>query len=268
MNISTLYQTINLDIEEAMQHGKLTVHYQPIFDIHAPTPKIVEAEALVRWDHPELGLLSPTDVNIWSAADRIATRLTNYALQRVVKQQSAWKKQNIRLPVSVNLSFAMLHDGKFPERLANLLAKYGVDHRLLYLELGEPRPAILPDITSETLNRLTHDGFHTVLDDFAREAVFLGELARISWAGLKIDDGLIRDMVESETVRKLVCGIIHLAHDLNMSAYAESVETPESASILRDLGCDNAQGWHFAKPMPVNDLTKLLMDQNGTADDA
>ncbi len=162
----------------------------------------------------------------------------------------------------------MLRDGRFPERLANLLAEYEIDHRLLSLELGEPRPAILPDITSETLNRLAQDGFHTVLDDFARETVFLGELARISWAGLKIDAGLIWDLEKSETVRKLVCGIIHLAHDLSMSAYAESVETPESASILRDLGCDNAQGWHFAKPMTANDLTKLLTDQNGTADDA
>ena len=268
MSVSAFHRTINIDIEEAMQRGKLTVHYQPIFDIRASTPKIVQAEALVRWEHPELGLLSPTDLNIRNAADRIATRLTDYALRRVMEQHSAWKKQNIRLPVSVNLSCAMLHDGRFPERLANLLAEYGVDHRLLSLELVEPRPAILPDSAVEILNRLAHDGFHTVLDDFARETVFLGELARTSWAGLKIDAWLIWDLVESESVRKLVCGIIHLAHDLNMSAYAESVETPESASILRDLGCDNAQGWHFAKPMPADDLTKLLTDQNGTADEA
>lgn len=265
MNVSTLYQTINLDIEEAMQRGKLTIHYQPIFDIHTSTPKVVQAEALVRWDHPELGLLSPTDLNIRDAADRIATQLTEYALQRVMEQQSVWRKQDIGLPVSVNLSFAMLHDGRFPERLANLLAEYGVDHRLLSLELGEPRPAVLPDIALEVLNRLAKDGFQIVLDDFARENVFLGELARISWTGLKIDAWLIWDLVESESVRKLVSGIIHLAHDLSMSAYAESVETAESASILRDLGCDNAQGWHFAKPMPANDLTKLLTDRNGTA---
>ncbi len=268
MNMPALHQTINIDIEEAMQRGKLTVHYQPIFDIHASTPKIVQAEALVRWNHPDLGLLSPTDLNIRKATQRIATQLTDYVLQRVVEQHSAWNKKNIRLPLSVNLSFAMLHDVRFPERLANLVAEYGVDHRLLSLELGEPRPAILPDIASEILNRLAQDGFHTVLDDFACENVCLAELARISWAGLKIDGGLIWDLVDSESVRKLVCGIIHLAHDLNMLAYAECVETPESATILSELGCDNAQGWHFAMPMLANDLTKLLTDQNGTANDA
>ena len=268
MNSTAENQTINLDIDEAMQRGKLTVHYQPIFDIRAATPTLVHAEALVRWKHLELGTLSPTDVNIWEASDLITTQLTDRVLQRVVEQQSAWKQQNIRLPVSVNLTFTMLNDGGFPARLVNLLAEYEVDHRLLSLELGEPRPNYFPDIAVEILDRLAQDGFHTVLDDFGRESVVLGELARIPWAGLKIDEGLIWELVEHEKVRKLVCGIIHLAHDLNMPAYAESVETPESASILRDLGCDNAQGWHFAKPMPANDLTQLLMDQNGAADNA
>ena len=259
-------RTINLDIEEAMQQGNLTVHYQPVFDIRGSTPKLVEAEALVRWNHPTLGMLSPADLNIWDASDRLQTEMTDYVLKCVVEQHFAWKKQNIRFPVSVNLSIAMLNDGEFPQRLANLLAEHDVDRRLLCLELGEPRPTILPDITLEILDRLAQDGFHTVLDNFARNAVFLGELARIPWAGLKINGGLIWDLVEHESVRKLVRGIIHLAHDLGMPAYAESVEEPQSALILRTLGCDKAQGWYFGKPMPASNLTKLLMDQNRTAD--
>ena len=266
MNVTEAGLRINLDIEEAMQHGKLTVHYQPIFDIQGSTPMLAQAEALVRWEHPELGILSPTDFNIWGASDRITAQLTDYVLHRVMEQHCVWSKQDIHFPVSVNLSAAMLNDGGFPERLANLLAGHDVDHRLLYLELGEPRPTNLPDTALEVLDRLAQDGFHTVFNNFARNAVFLGELARISWAGLKIDAGLIWDLVEHERVRELVCGIIHLAHDLSMPAYAESVETPQSAVILKDLGCDKAQGWYFGKPMPASDLTKLLMDENSTAD--
>ena len=87
------------------------------------------------------------------------------------------------------------------------------------------------------------------------------------WNWVKIDAGLVWDLAESECVRNLVRGIIHLAHDLNMSAYAECVETAESASILKDLNCDKAQGWHFAKPMTANSLTTLLMRQVNAADE-
>ena len=266
MNVTTDGQTINLDIEQAMQQGNLTVHYQPIFDIQEPTPMLVQAEALIRWDHPELGLFSPSDLNIWEASDPIAMHLTDYALQRVAEQHFVWERENIHLPVSVNLSGAMLNDSKFPERLTKLLAEHHVDHQLLYLEVGEPRPAILSNLALGILARLRHDGYHTVLDNFACNTIFLRELTQISWAGLKIDAGLIRDFDEDENVRRLVRGIIHLAHDLNMPAYALSVETPQSASILRKLGCDKAQGWFYGEAMSASDLTKLLMGQCGTAD--
>lgn len=260
------FTTINLDIEEAINRDHLTVHYQPIFDISTATPKLIEAEALVRWNHPELGMLAPIDFKIWQASERIKTLLTDYVLQRVVEQHVAWEKQNIRCPVAVNLSIAMLGDDEFPESLATLFAKYNVDHALVVLELPEHRSTLLPKSAIHIMDRLTQDGFRIVLDNFGRNAVSLPDLAPLPLAGLKIDAQLIGDLVDNERIRQLVGGIIHLAHDLGIPTCATCVETEETASILKGLDCDWAQGWHFGMPMPPSELTKVLVDQTGTSD--
>lgn len=260
------FKTINLDIEEAIRRDHLTVHYQPIFDIRAATPKLNMAEALVRWNHPELGMLSPLDFELWQASELIKARLTDYVLQRVVEQHFAWEKDNNSCPVAVNLSIAMLVDDEFPESLATLLAKHNVDHALLYLELTEHQSTVLPESALRTMDHLTQIGFRIVLDNFGSKAVSLADLASLPLAGLKIDGELIGGLVDSERIRQLVGGIIHLAHDLGIPACATHVENEETAFILKGLGCDRAQGWHFGMPMPPCELTKLLADQTGVTD--
>ena len=135
MNDSGEGLTINLDIDEALQQGALTVYYQPVFDISTAHPILVEAEALVRWNHPKLGMLTPTDFAIWHTSERITTNLTEYVLQHLVEQQVAWKKQNLTLPVAVNMSVAMISGDGFSQRLAVLLDEHRVDHASLILEL-------------------------------------------------------------------------------------------------------------------------------------
>lgn len=256
-------RTINLDIEEAMLHGELMVYFQPIYDLQTTKPRLVQAEAFARWDHPDLGILSPSDLNIWDASERIRKQLTDYVLQGVLEQHVAWKKRGIEIPVSVNLPAAMLNNLEFPKRLARFMADHDVDHRLLYLEICEPRPVILPDTTQKIINQLIYDDFQIILDNFARNAVFLGELTRISWTGIKIDGGIIKDLFRAKKSRDLMSGIIQLAHELGLPVYAENVETEQCAAILKSLGCDKAQGWHFDMPMPSGSLTKLLLDSNG-----
>ena len=260
------FQTIDLDIEQAIQCDQLTVHYQPIFDIRTSTPKLVEAEALVRWDHPECGMLAPLDFEICHASEKIKTQLTDHVLRRVVEQHFAWKKQNIICPVAVNLSIAMLGDDKFPEYLATLLDKHNVDHALVYLELAEHHSATLPESATGIMDRLTQDGFRIVLDNFGCNAVFFGDLAQLPLAGLKIDVGLVGDLADNKRIRQLVGGIIHLAHDLGIPTCGECVETQETASILKGLGCDKAQGWHFGMPMPASALTRLLVNPTAATD--
>ena len=254
------FQTIDLDIEQAIRRDQLTVHYQPIFDLRTSTPKLVEAEALVRWDHPECGMLAPLDFEIWHASEQIKTKLTDYVLQRVVEQHFAWKKRNIICPVAVNLSIAMLGNDEFPEHLATLLDKHKVNHALVHLELAEHQSAALPESALQIMHSLTQDGFRIVLDNFGCNAVCLGDLAQLPWAGLKIDVGLIGDLADNERTRQLVAGIIDLAHDLGMPTCGQCVETQETAFILQRLGCDKAQGWHFGMPMPPDALTRLLVD--------
>jgi len=260
------FQSIDLDIEQAIHRDQLTVHYQPIFDIRTSTPQLVEAEALVRWDHPECGMLAPLDFEIWHASEQIKTQLTDHVLRRVVEQHFAWKKQNIICPVAVNLSIAMLGDDKFPEYLATLLDKHNVDHALVYLELAEHHSAALPESATQIMERLAQDGFRIVLDNFGCNAVFFGDLAQLPLAGLKIDVGLIGDLADNKRIRQLVGGIIHLAHDLGVTTCGECVETQETASILKGLGCDKAQGWHFGMPMPPSALTRLLVDSTAATD--
>ncbi len=260
------FKTIDLDIEEAINRNHLTVHYQPIFDISIATPKLVKAEALVRWNHPELGMLAPIDFNIWQASEWTKTQLTDYVLQRVVEQHFAWSKQNIRCPVAVNLSIAMLADGEFPEFLATLLAEYNVDHALVELELPQHGSTVLPASAMRTLDRLSQDGFRIVLDNFGSNAVSLADLAPLPLAGLKIDAELIGDLVDNGRTRQLVRGIIHMAHDLGIQTCAMCIETQETAFVLKGLDCDWAQGWHFGMPMPPSELTELLAVQTIATD--
>lgn len=266
MNSKFDFKTIELDIEEAINRDHLTVHYQPIFDISAATPKLVEAEVLVRWNHPELGMLAPIDFNIWHVSGRIKTLLTDYVLQRVVEQHSAWEEQNIRCPVAVNVSIDMLGDDEFPESLATLLAKYNVDHALVCLELPGRQCTVLPKSAVHIIDRLTQDGFRIVLDNFGCNTHSLADFATLPLAGIKIDAQLVGALVDNERIRQLVGGIIHLAHDMGMLTCGACVETQETASVLKGLGCDRAQGWHFGVPVPPSELTTLLADQAGATD--
>lgn len=253
--------TINLDIEEAITQGALTVYYQPIFDISSADPILVEAEALLRWHHPKLGMLTPTDFAIWHSSDRITTNLTEYVLQRLVEQQVVWKKHNLNLPVAVNLSVAMISEDEFPQRLAALLGENNVDHAALILELADQPSAVLSESAMKSVGRLREDGFSITLDNFGQNPVFLSELPELPLAGLKVDAGLIGDLANNERSRQLVGGIIDLAHNLSVPVYVKNIETAPTLSIFKGLGCDKAQGWLLGKPMPAGELTQLLVDQ-------
>jgi EAL domain-containing protein (putative c-di-GMP-specific phosphodiesterase class I) len=261
MNDSGEGLTINLDIDEALQQGALTVYYQPVFDISTAHPILVEAEALVRWNHPKLGMLTPTDFAIWHTSERITTNLTEYVLQHLVEQQVAWKKQNLTLPVAVNMSVAMISGDGFSQRLAVLLDEHRVDHASLILELADQPSAGLSGSAMQSLDRLRQVGFSIILDNFGQNPVFLSELPALPLAGFKLDAGLIADLATNERSRQLVGGIIDLAHNLSVPVYTKSVETLETLSLFKSLGCDKAQGWLLGKPMPASELTQLLVEQ-------
>lgn len=238
----------------ALDNRELILHYQPIFDLRKRDPELVAVEALVRWAHPDLGLLLPGQFLPQAQAEGLMTRLTDQTLQLAAEQLTAWKQQGTTLPISVNIGADLLTDHQFPARLVRALKELAIGPEDLILEVAErgvmsqrPEPVA---VAAELIDQ----GFRLVIDDFGRDSISLTQVMTLRFTAIKIDESLIRQVGRSERAKQLVRGIVRLAHDLGMRACAESVETAEILFLLKGLGCDEAQGWYLGRPLPASAL--------------
>lgn len=239
----------------ALDNQELILHYQPIFDLRKHAPEAVAVEALVRWIHPELGLLMPGQFLPWMEARGLMVQLTDQTLELTAEQVTVWKRQGFLLPISVNISATLLTDDHFPARLTRGLKELSVEPQELTLEISEcgimsQRPELVRVVAG-----LIDHGFRLVIDDFGRDCVSLLQVVTLPFSAIKLDECLIRQMNRNERVKQLVSSIIRLAHDLGMQTCAENVETAETMFLLKGLGCDQAQGWYFSRPVSAGSLS-------------
>ncbi|MFY8155117.1 MAG: putative bifunctional diguanylate cyclase/phosphodiesterase, partial [Hyphomicrobiales bacterium] len=242
------------DILKGLERREFEPWYQLQFD--ATTLDIVGLEALVRWNHPERGLLLPgefldvaVDINAMSAIDRCV-------LERAAEAIATWDALGIRIPrVSVNVSARRLGD----EALIGSLSRLPIDPSRVSFELLESM--FLDDDSvalSTTIDGLKSLGFKIEIDDFGTGHASIASLLRIKPHRLKIDRQLVRPIVASERQRHLVRSIIEIGKSQGIAICAEGVETESHAAILRDLGCDTLQGYHLARPMPADHIPHLI----------
>jgi diguanylate cyclase (GGDEF)-like protein len=249
--------TVLGDLRRALEvTGELFLHYQPKYTLDGE--RIEGAEALLRWQHPTEGLIPPGDFIPAAEGTGIILRLTERVLDMALAQMRGWMDAGHAVPVAVNLSTRCLLDAGLPDLVARLLAEHRVPAELLRLEVTES--AVMGDSARcmEVLQRLHALGVRLSIDDFGTGYSSMSHLRRLPVDELKIDRSFVLGMTTTQQDAVLVRTAIDLGHNLGLTVVAEGVEGAEHVTALRALGCDIAQGYHYARPMGGEQMSELL----------
>jgi diguanylate cyclase (GGDEF)-like protein len=235
------------DFRRALDTDEIVVFYQPI--MHMDGIRAHGAEGLVRWQHPELGLLPPSDFLPIVEQTGLIGPLTRHVLEQAVAQCARWRRAGRELTVSVNLSVRNLLDPELPAQIGSLLSLYGLVPEALQLEITESMLMSDPDRSLVTLTRLNQLGVGLSVDDYGTGYSSLANIRRLPIDELKIDRSFVSPMLSDESDLIIVRSTINLGHDLGLKVVAEGVEDEATLNRLAGLGCDFAQGYHFSKPL-------------------
>jgi diguanylate cyclase (GGDEF)-like protein len=249
------------ELRRAVSNGELIVHYQPIHAIDVKVPSMVEA--LVRWQHPQRGLLSPAIFIAVAEETNLIVPLGAQVLRQACAQVAHWRSTlpaARELALSVNVSARQIAQPAFVSEVARALSETGMPAHALCLEITEGILLQDSSATAETIARLRERGIRIALDDFGTGFSSLSYLRRFSLDVLKIDRSFVADLHQCIENRVIVAAIITMAHALGFDVTAEGVETPEQLQTLRELGCSNVQGYLLARPMPADDIEALLIN--------
>jgi diguanylate cyclase (GGDEF)-like protein len=238
------------------QPGELVLHYQPKVDLHLS--ELIGVEALVRWNHPQRGSVSPGEFIPIAESTGLINKLTVHVLDLALAQVRGWLDEGREIPVAVNLSPRCLLDTEMLDRIRDMLVRHRVPARLLRLEVTETAVMANPALALETLTGLHDLGIRLSIDDYGTGYSSMAYLRRLPVDELKVDRSFVLNMTSSDNDAILVRSAIDLGHNLGLSVVAEGVEGADHVTALRELGCDIAQGYHFARPMPPADLAEWL----------
>jgi diguanylate cyclase (GGDEF)-like protein len=245
--------TLAGELRGAIADDQLVLHYQPKADLATATVRGVEA--LVRWEHPQRGLLYPAAFIDLAEQHGLMRRLTLHVLELAMYQQREWRHAGINLPVAVNLSPANLLDMRFPADVAALLSAWQVPPGALQLEVTENTVMLDPPRALDTIARLSELGITFALDDFGTGYSSLAQLKRLPVTELKIDRSFVLEMTTNGEDAAIVRSTVDLARNLGLEVVAEGVETQAHWEQLAAFGCHTAQGYHLSRPLPADELT-------------
>jgi diguanylate cyclase (GGDEF)-like protein len=236
------------DLRHAIAHDGLVLHYQP--RLHLQSGRVDSAEGLVRWQHPQLGLLPP-DAFIGLAEETgNISRLTRWVLAAGIAQTARWRAAGLAVRIALNVSARDLEDVELPRRIAGLLAAHGLPPDAIGLEITESALMRNPDAAMPVLRALAAQGITLSIDDFGVGQSSFAYLRRLPVRELKIDRAFVAQLGQSREDRTIVRAITDLAHQLDCSVTAEGVEEDAALDYLAGIGCDHAQGYLIARPMP------------------
>lgn len=240
------------ELEGALERDELVLHYQPQLDV--TDQRVIGVEALVRWQHPVRGLVSPGEFMPLAEHTELIGPITQYVLRAALQAAARWGREGLDLRVAVNASAGNLHDRRFPEMVARLLAETGVDPSRLEIEITEHTVISDPEMSLAVLHRLRELGVQLAIDDFGTGYASLTALRELPVHSIKIDRSFVRDLGHQPEDLEIVRTIIALAHNLGLSTTAEGVEDDLAYDRLRQLGCEFAQGFLISRPMPGRDV--------------
>lgn len=253
------------DLNSAVSEHQLQVYYQPKYDIQCDPPRLSSAEALIRWKHPELGMVSPGQFVPLFEGNGLISRVDHYVWEEAARQVREWKdRYGFVLPVSVNLSRADVFDPALVDRLIRLIEENHLDYKDIKLEVTESAYTDKASTVLETVHRLRELGFEIEMDDFGSGYSSLNMLSDMPIDVLKMDMKFVRNNETSDTDMRLVKLILDIARYLGVKAVAEGVETEGQLRLLKDVGCDLIQGFYFSRPVPPEEFEKLIEKEIAT----
>ena len=257
--LEVLNQRLLDDLESAQQQKQLKVYYQPKYDIQCDPPRLSSAEALVRWKHPNLGMISPGVFIPLFEGNGLISVVDTYVWKEAAAQVAKWRDEyGVTLPVSVNLSRADVFDPLLEKKLVRLIQDNGLSFKDIKLEVTESAYTHNAEELLEVIHRLRQHGFEIEMDDFGSGYSSLNMLSDMPIDVLKMDMKFVRNIEENEKSLRLVMLILDIASSLDLRVVAEGVETEGQLALLRDTGCNLVQGFLFSKPVPPDEFEKLI----------
>jgi diguanylate cyclase len=246
------------DLRLALEKNELELYYQPKVDAHSG--KVTAAEALLRWKHSTKGMIGPATFIPVAERFGLIGALGNWVIEDACRQSRAWRDKGLRMRVAINLSAFQMRQDDLVERITTALARHRIDPSLLTCEITESVAMEDTRATQITFKRLGDAGVHLSIDDFGTGYSSLSYLRKLPAEELKIDRSFVMDVETSADARAVVDAVIHLAHALGLKVVAEGVETERQRDVLIQMGCDELQGYLFAKPMSARALLLWASD--------
>lgn len=249
---------LEMNLRHAIDRDEFHLRYQPQIDLQ--TGKIVAAEALCRWQHPERGMVSPTEFIPLAEETGLIIRLDEWVLRTACQQAKLWAQAGYSISVAVNLSGIQFNQRGLSQRILEILQETQLDPMLLEIELTESAVVQNPEAAIAILTELKSSGIQLSLDDFGTGYSSLSYLRQFPFDRLKIDRSFLRDLTHDSKNAAIITAIIELAHRLNLKVIAEGVETEEQQTFLRHHQCDIMQGYYFSAPVSPDLLVQMLKE--------
>lgn len=256
------HQRLLNELPHAIENQDFKVYYQPKYVIQHDPPLLTSAEALIRWVHPELGMISPGEFIPLFESNGLINVLDGYVREEVARQMAQWRNElGVTIPISVNLSRAEILDPSLEEGLDRLMVDNGLNPTDMKLEVTESAYAEDSERLIEVVKRLREQGYQIEMDDFGSGYSSLNMLLALPIDVLKMDMKFVRNIEEDERAMRLVEMILDISQYMDVPVVAEGVETEAQMQLLRDAGCDIVQGYYFSRPLPADEFTALIVKE-------
>jgi len=244
------------ELRKAIENDGLELHYQPKIDL--AKRRVVGVEALIRWTHPEYGVIRPQRVAELAEKSGLIHTLSGWVIKTASRQTAAWSASNITMPMAINLSVWNIQNPEIVDVVKKYLRESRVSPKLVEFEITESAMIVDPIRAHKTLQELSNLGISFSVDDFGTGFSSLAYLKRLPVQTVKIDQSFVREMVHDLADRSIVQSTIDMAHNLGLKVVAEGIEDKEMLSLLVDMECDQGQGFLFSKALPADEFLKWL----------
>lgn len=261
MNVKALERlSLETNLRYALERDEFLLHFQPFVSL--ATGEIVGMEALIRWRHPQLGMVPPSQFIPLAEETGLIVPISEWVLKAACEQNKKWQNEGLKpIRMAVNLSARQFYEKDFQKGVISILRKTGLDPNYLELELTESIFMKNAEATIRALDELHQIGIAISIDDFGTGYSSLGYLKRFPVNKLKIDQSFVRDAVQDSEDAAITNAIVVLGRTLQLKTIAEGVETIEQLELLRSIGCDEIQGYFFSRPLPADEATKILVEK-------
>ncbi|WP_050184235.1 sensor domain-containing protein [Domibacillus robiginosus] len=247
------------DLKKALERNEFYIVYQPKY--HLSTKKMTSIEALIRWDHPQKGLIPPNHFVHLAEQHNLIVPLTKWVLQEVSLQIKNWKQSSYALvPVSINISAKHFEQGSLIEDIQTVINETGLDPAIFILEITESIMMKDQEQAIQTITKVREMGIKIAIDDFGTGFSSLSYLVKLPVDELKLDKAFIQELTNLNNI-SFINSIVTLAHDLNLVVVAEGIENEEQHQVLTQNGCDIGQGYFFSKPLTSSELQRVFLER-------